>query len=313
MDRPVINLDKSFNHTSLVMPAETPAIPRFYLFGEAPKEVDHHFLHLEEIRDRSAPLHGRIRPHMHADLNHFFLILQGSGRILNDDRDLDFTGAHVLFVPAGTVHGFSFSEDIVGYVLTVSTTYLADLLRTQEYLNAPAALQALHIPDRPTRNALRQWILRLARELVWEAPAHRSAIEANLLGFVVDLHRLSHRQSQIVEAPAGPQHRLVARFRQQVEARYRESLELDAYLKALCASETQLRYACQKIGEKSPMQMILDRRMIEARRLLLYSDLSISACSQQVGFEDAAYFSRLFTRHAGLSPRAYRAGRRQIA
>lgn len=294
------------------MPPRLASIPRFYLFGEAPKEVDRHFLHLEEIKDRSAPLHGQIRPHMHTDLNHVFLITRGAGRILSDEADLHFDGPYILFVPAGTVHGFAFSEDILGYVLTIASAHLNELFRTRECLAMPITLQALKIPDRPTLHGLRLWIMRLNRELFWEAPAHRAAIEANLLGLMTDIHRLSHRQTRTVEAPAGPHHRLLARFREQVEARYKQPLELDAYLVALKVTEAQLRYACQKVGEKSPMQIILDRRLIEAKRLLLYSDLSVSGCCQQIGFDDPAYFSRLFTRHAGLSPRAFRAGRRQI-
>lgn len=293
------------------MSEKLSSIPRFYLFGEAPKEVDHHFLHLEEIKDRSAPLHGQIRPHLHADLNHVFLIMQGTGRILGDDTNLRFDGPHILFVPAGTVHGFAFSDDIVGYVLTIASAHLKDLFRTREALATPLTLQALIIPDRPTLRGLRLWITRLGRELFWEAPAYKAAIEANLLGLMTDIHRLSHRQTHMIEAPAGPHHRLLARFREQVEAAYKEPLALDSYLTALRVTDAQLRYACQKVGEKSPMQIILDRRLIEAKRLLLYSDLSINDCCEQIGFTDQAYFSRLFSRHTGQSPRAYRKGRRQ--
>lgn len=295
------------------MATKIASIPRFYLFGEAPKEVDHHFLHLEEIKDRSAPLHGQIRPHMHADLNHVFLITRGSGRVLSDAGDLSFDGPHVLFIPAGTVHGFVFSEDIVGYVLTIASAHLSELFRTRGDLATPLAIQALKIPDRPTLHGLRLWVMRLGRELFWEAPAHRAAIEANLLGLMTDIHRVAHRQVQTVEAPAGQHHRLLARFREQVEASYKTALDLTGYLAALRVTETQLRYACRRVGETSPKQIILDRRLIEAKRLLLYSDLSVSDCCQQIGFDDPAYFSRLFARHTGLSPRAFRAGRRSAA
>ena len=55
--------------------------------------------------------------------------------------------------------------------------------------------------------------------------------------------------------------------------------------------------------------MLDDRALPEARRLLLYSQLSVTEVAYAVGFEDAAYFSRFFTRHVGQPPRAYRAAR----
>ena len=57
--------------------------------------------------------------------------------------------------------------------------------------------------------------------------------------------------------------------------------------------------------------MLDERALLEARRLLLYSNLSVTEIAYSVGFDDPAYFSRFFTRHVGQPPRAYRAGRGQ--
>ena len=69
--------------------------------------------------------------------------------------------------------------------------------------------------------------------------------------------------------------------------------------------------ACQKLGQKSPVQIIVDRRLIEAKRLLLYSDLSVTQCGEMAGFDDPAYFSRLFKQQTGVPPRTFRASRRE--
>jgi AraC family transcriptional regulator, transcriptional activator of pobA len=287
------------------------AIPRFYLFGEPPREVDEHFLHLETIADRSAPLQGRIRPHMHGDLNHVLIIVSGHGRVLGEGEGLAFTAPHIVMVPAGCVHGFAFSEDISGHVLTISSAYLDEVYRTRDGLSRPLpSPQTFAIDDRRALRDVQRWIANLNRELRWQAPAHRVAIEANLLGLMAEIERLSHRHGQTVSASITAYQRLMARFREEVERNFCNSWSLDDYLKTLRVTEPQLRYACQKVGEGSPMQVLLHRRLIEARRLLLYSDLSVSDCCHQIGFDDPAYFSRLFRRHTGQSPREFRLNRR---
>ena len=52
--------------------------------------------------------------------------------------------------------------------------------------------------------------------------------------------------------------------------------------------------------------MLDQRAMLEAQRLLLYTELSVTQVAYAIGFEDPAYFSRFFTRHAGRTPRSYR-------
>ena len=50
--------------------------------------------------------------------------------------------------------------------------------------------------------------------------------------------------------------------------------------------------------------------MQEARRLLIFTTASINEIGYQLGFNDPAYFSRFFTREAGMTPGRYRADKR---
>jgi AraC family transcriptional activator of pobA len=106
---------------------------------------------------------------------------------------------------------------------------------------------------------------------------------------------------------------MVARMRERIEERYRLREPVAAYASALGTSETALRLACAKVAGASPAAMIDQRALLEARRSLLFSDLSVSEIAYSVGFEDPAYFSRFFTRHIGRSPRQYRADQRAEA
>lgn len=287
------------------------AIPRFYLFGEPPRDVDEHFLHLETIADRSAPLMGHIRPHMHADLNHILCVTDGSGEVLSEGEIMAFAAPCLIVVPAGCVHGFQFSPDISGYVLTVASAYLNEVFRTRPDLQRPVPLpRIISIKERRTRHDIQRWIARLGHELRWHAPAQRVAIEASLLGLMCDIERLMRRDSDSAPAPVSPAQGLLARFRDLIERQFKSDWNLDDYLNHLRATEPQLRYACQKSGEASPMQVLWRRRLIEAKRLLLYSNLSVAECGFQSGFKDPAYFSRLFHKQVGQSPRAFRQDRR---
>jgi AraC family transcriptional activator of pobA len=54
--------------------------------------------------------------------------------------------------------------------------------------------------------------------------------------------------------------------------------------------------------------MLDQRAILEAKRSLLYGNLSVADVGYALGFADPAYFNRFFTRHAGLSPGAFRKG-----
>lgn len=283
------------------------AIPRFFLYGEAPRHVGERFLHLEALDDRSRPADWTIRPHTHGELHHIFHIVEGRGEMRADAQALAFEAPCLLVVPAGVVHGFSWANESRGSVLTVSDAYFHDLVQRAHELGKVFA-KPLALPGAGGR-AIFDAFERLAQELAWTAPGHEVAVEALLLGLLVEALRLAHYSAADAPAAAGPRAALVARFREMVEARYRDALSVEAYAEALGAHPKRLRAACLEVAEATPTRIIQDRRLLEAKRLMLYSNMTVAETAYYLGFEDPAYFTRFFTKSCAVSPRRFRQSR----
>jgi AraC family transcriptional activator of pobA len=288
---------------STAHPAEKPAIPRFFLYGEEPRNVDDRFLHLESLDDRSRPSNWHIRPHTHHNLHHVILIETGGGESTIDGEVVGCPAPALLIVPAGHVHGFSWLPESTGQVLTISESYLAALRASDPAIGrlflTPTTL-ALGTPPQMIAESLD----RLARELSWSAPGHGSAVKARLVTALVEVLRTA--QWEHCSALPGIQAEIVARFREMIETGFRRRRPVESYAAELGVTMSRLRAACIRIAAKPPVQLIQDRIILEAKRLLLYSNMTIKETAYYLGFEDPAYFSRLFCQSIGHSPRAFR-------
>lgn len=281
-------------------------VPSFYLYGEPHRAVAEGFIHVEQLDDRSRPSEWTIRPHAHADLVQMFLIVSGGGAMQAEDATLRFAAPALLLVPAGVVHGFRWTSESSGSVLTLARTYLKDLVARHPDLSWVFDRSRALAPDDATVARLARGMAALHRELAWSNPGHHAAVEAALLGMLVAALR-TLPAGDAAPAPEPGQHAgLVARFRARIEDRFRLRESVAAHAAALATSETSLRMACARIAGRSPAAMLDDRAMLEARRALLYTDLSIAETGYALGFRDPAYFTRFFTRHAGCSPRRFR-------
>jgi AraC family transcriptional activator of pobA len=287
--------------------AHRAAVPSFFLFGEPLKTVEGKFLHLEDLDDRSRPNDWNIRAHAHADLNHVFHITAGAGVMHVEAQTIAFAAPCVLLVPAGAVHGFVYEADSSGSVLTIADSYLRDLAGREpdfaSLFRAPCQL-----PLGP-ESRIELALAGLSRELVWTAPGGGAAVEAHLLTVLVEALRRLVSVREANPTVQGAQATLVARFRERVEAHYRSGLSIAAYAEQLGVTVGRLRAACLKVAAAPPLRLVQDRMVLEAKRALLYSNMTVAEVGYHLGFDDPAYFSRFFAKAEGLSPRAFRANR----
>ena len=278
-------------------------IPRFFLYGEPPREVGDRFLHMESIDDRTRPANWNIRPHAHANLSHVFCIASGGGRMHADAEALPFEAPCLLVLSSNVAHGFAYRPETTGVVLTISDVYLQDLMRRE------GELRAVFLAPRVLAHPAGQFddvLERLSRELAWRAPGHAAAVEALLVTLLVGALRLIWESEGLGPQLHGAAAGLLARFRELVEARYREETRVAAYADSLGVTAKRLRLACLRASGAAPLRIIQDRVLVEAKRLMLYSNMTVAEIAYYLGFDDPAYFTRFFSKRCGVSPRQFR-------
>jgi len=99
---------------------------------------------------------------------------------------------------------------------------------------------------------------------------------------------------------------VVREFNFLVETHFKDKHTVAEYAALLNKSPKTISNLFLQYNQKSPLQVIQDRIMLEARRLLFYTDKSIKEIAYETGFEDIQSFSRFFKVKEGVSPREYK-------
>lgn len=108
--------------------------------------------------------------------------------------------------------------------------------------------------------------------------------------------------------PGGGDGATYARFRRELEAGYLRCRQVAEYARRLGCSVRTLTRACLAATGRSAKQVIDERVVLEAKRLLAASDLPVAAIGRRLGFAEQTHFCRLFHRAVGCPPGVFRAG-----
>ncbi len=113
-------------------------------------------------------------------------------------------------------------------------------------------------------------------------------------------------KAQALENPPEKDNNLVREFNFLVEQHFKTKHTVAEYAELLNKSPKTISNVFSKIHSKSPLQYIKERRLLEARRLLTYSDKQIQEVAYEIGFEDIQAFSRFFKKQQGVSPSEFK-------
>lgn len=267
-----------------------------------------------EALGKLADFFGHNMPvHRHDRFFQLHYLTRGAVRVYLDDQQYSESAPLFFLTPPTIPHAFVTHPDSEGHVLTVRQQLVWPLLEAhrsqsgEPRLVSPTCV-ALGAPD--ARHAsevehLDRLFAMLADEFGQQLPARNASLQALTQLIFIALLRLSAE-------PVKNQHvrhdnlQIFHRFNALIEDRYREHWPLSRYAEAMGVTEARLNDICRRIADLPSKRLVHERLMQEARRLLLFTASSVNEIGYQLGFKDPAYFTRFFSREAGMTPSEYR-------
>jgi AraC-like DNA-binding protein/mannose-6-phosphate isomerase-like protein (cupin superfamily) len=247
-------------------------------------------------------------PHRH-DFYHVVWIESGSGTFIRDGRSYPVTSGSLIFVPPGQVHTWKWKETLQGYVLSFEPALLFSqtdrpyrLLHELTQWSTAAKNQGQ--VNRILRNLVRGRFEDLAREFSSDEEFRHDMVRAQVTALLICIHRLC-----IHRAPIDGQERfdsLTSSFFSLLQREQGKFHRASRYSTLLSVNLRALVKAVLSETGKSPSAWIRDQTLLESRRLVTYTDLTISEIAYRLNFRNVSYFVRFYRRLTGMSPGAAR-------
>lgn len=139
----------------------------------------------------------------------------------------------------------------------------------------------------------------LIEEFQQNETAQYDMLQAYLKQFIISSVRIKKENHVIKE---DTETRLFKDFSLLVEQNFKTMHSVTEYAKRLALSPKSISKHFQKLGSKTPSEFIKNRILLEAKRLLIYTDKTVKEIAFELGFNDPAYFTRFFTKAISKSP-----------
>ncbi|MEO7282147.1 helix-turn-helix domain-containing protein [Gelidibacter sp.] len=250
-------------------------------------------------------LHGERHidtPHQH---DFFIMILFNSAKGIHNidfvDYNIQNSQIHLLF--PGQVHKWNIQPDTTGYQLMIDRDFFERFSSNFRFSLITYRNHPVFQLDENAFNLIYHEFLAIKNELeskdsLNELIVSRIAVIASIISKVAD--NIFTNQEIYKTEPR------IERFQQMIDKSFKEKKLVSLYASDLNISANYLNILCKKHLNISATQLIQQRIVLEARRLLKSTGLSIKEVAFELGYIDHAYFSNFFKTQTGISPTDFR-------
>lgn len=252
---------------------------------------------------------------LHAnDFYSIFFVISGEGTYTVDFDNINIKDGIIIFVSPKHLHGFNGLRINESITIAFTEEFLlhlkseeAERLR-QTLFYGEKGVVSCNIDD-----VLKEKLLELTELMRNECVQGKKKKShdfylANLLAlFLYELERKAKWKRTTPGDLNDLSYDLYIRFRKEIEDNYKTCHKVVDYTSKLNVSIAKLNSSIQKYSSATPLQMIIDRIILEAKRMLRYSSFTIKEIYTDLGFEDSSNFSKFFKHNVGIAPQQFRA------
>lgn len=237
----------------------------------------------------------------------FWFLKEGAVKIMVDFKTFQITGPAILCIMPGQVHQGLWMENVVGWFVAANVNMVPHHVRT--------IFEESLVPISPVSVDKKQtmWLNHCA-ELLHGTYYDESAGEKDKLGIIQSLldayttrfgsvFAQNTKPEKVVESRAL---QLTRQFRILLRQQFKTVKSPSEYARHLNISAGYLTEIVKKVTGQSVSYWIQQEILTEARRLLFYTELTIKEIANELGYNDHAYFSRLFSALTGESASVFR-------
>lgn len=247
-------------------------------------------------------------PHKHD----FYLLLhirQGSGTHTIDFTTYSIKPASFFVLTPGQVHCWDLSPETEGTLLFFTKEFITNGVSNTQLLQYPLFRAWQYPPVLYSTAAELAPAEKLMQDLQQEyhlsLPLQTDALRAYLSLLLIQLSRLYPASPSPSSGHSWPFQ--LHQLENLVEEHYREHQSVTFYAEALHLSAKYLNELCKQHLGKTTSDLLQERLVLEAKRLLTHSPhLNVAQIALVLGFDDNSYFSRFFKKKEGLSPEQFR-------
>jgi AraC-like DNA-binding protein/mannose-6-phosphate isomerase-like protein (cupin superfamily) len=272
------------------------------------RQIDKSFAYVELKDFMSQDKHIPKYPHRH-NYYEVFIFTKGGGTHMIDFVEYSIKANSLHFISPGMVHSIRRNAGCVGLVIT----FTKELFAMQNQQNTIQQINLYHNNQFPPIIECNQEDMRYYRNLIHKIKDESisSKLMGNEMALAYLIALLIHANRKFVL-----QHQLllpqiftdirVQEFKNLLNAPLIDKPSVSSFAAKMGITAKQLNQLLMKHTGLNPKEHITNQILIEAKRLLINSDLTIKEIAYELFFDDPAYFGRIFKNQIGQTPNQYR-------